>query len=118
MSLSPERLREAAYTLTTYLGSKEPGIEFDPPSPFSTRRARLQRRSSSTSLSHRAGSNSNRKEGGQPGSSGPGLRPGQLDAEGALKPLTILELGSGMGITIAKLAEIISGQNANDAPIG
>lgn len=114
-SLSPERLREAAYTLTTYLESKEPGIEFDPPSPFSTRRAHLQRR---TSLSDRVVSNFNRKESGRPSSSEPSSCPDLSDVEDAPKPLTILELGSGTGIIIAKLAEILSDRDANDVPVG
>jgi methylase of polypeptide subunit release factors len=36
-----------------------------------------------------------------------------LDADGVPKPFTILELGSGTGIIIAKLAELIN-KSAND----
>lgn len=112
--IQTHRTREAAYTLTTYLESKEPGIQFDPPSPFSARRAPLQRRPSSTSLSSQVDSNFNHK---RPSSSEPGPRP-DLDVEDAPRPLTILELGSGTGIIVAKLAEIISDQGANNVPTG
>ncbi|KAF9645985.1 hypothetical protein BDM02DRAFT_379059 [Thelephora ganbajun] len=105
------RVWEAAYTLTTYLESKEPWIEFDPPSPFSSI---WQRLSLSTSLSKRVDSNLNRVENGSPNSSEPDPCP-DLDVGDTPKPLTVLELGSGTGIIIAKLAEIID-QNANDAP--
>lgn len=112
--IQTHRTREAAYTLTTYLESKEPGIEFDPPSPFSTLRARLQRRPSSTSLSSHVDSNFNRR---RPSSSEPSSCP-DLDLDDAPRPLTVLELGSGTGIIVAKLAEIISDQGANDVPTG
>ena len=95
--------REAAYTLTAYLESKEPWVEFDPPSPFS---ARQLCRSQSTSLPEHVYSNLNRNGNGRPGPSGPGSSP-DLDAEHSPSPLTVLELGSGTGIIIAKLAEVI-----------
>jgi len=104
--------REAAYTLTTYLESKELSVEFDPPSPFSERRLHRQRLSSEPAYS-----NLNRNQGGQPNPSGPDSRP-DLDAEDCPpNSLTVLELGSGTGIIIAKLAETIS-QGANDVPTG
>ena len=100
--------REAAYTLTTYLESEEPGIEFDPPSPFSALR---QHSTSLFTLSPEPGDlNLNPKEKARPNSSEP-TPCSDLDAEGVPKPLAILELGSGTGIIIAKLAELLNGDN-------
>ena len=104
--------REAAYTLTTYLEPREPWIEFDPPSPFSARRQHRQR----LTLSEPGCANLNRDEGGHPNPSGPSSS-SDLDPEGSPTSLTILELGSGTGIIIAKLAEIIN-KGATDVPTG
>jgi len=104
--------REAAYTLTTYLESRESWIEFDPPSPFSARRQHCQR----LILSEPGYANLNRDEGGHPNPSGPSSS-SDLGVEHSPNSLTILELGSGTGIIIAKLAEIIN-QGATDVPTG
>ncbi|KAF9779000.1 putative methyltransferase-domain-containing protein [Thelephora terrestris] len=105
------RVWEASYTLTTYLESKDPRIVFDPPSPFSTQRHLL-----STLTPERWGPNLNRDENWCPNSSKSNPR-SNLDVEDVLKPLTILELGSGTGIIIAKLAEVIN-KEARDGPDG
>lgn len=105
--------REAAYTLTAYLESKEPWIEFDPPSPFSARQLHPQRRALSASLPEHVDPNFNCNGNGCPGPNSST----NLDAEDSPTPLTILELGSGTGIIIAKLAEIIN-QQARDVPAG
>lgn len=100
-----ESYREASYTLTTYLESKEPGLEFDPPSPFCSRQ---QRSKPLSTLSSKPGdSNLNRNENARPNSSEPTPCP-DLDAEDARNPLAILELGSGMGIIVAKLVQLIN----------
>lgn len=84
---------------------------FDPPSPFSTQRHLL-----STLTPEPWGPNLNRDENWCPNSSKSNPR-SNLDVEDVLKPLTILELGSGTGIIIAKLAEVIN-KEARDGPDG
>lgn len=101
-----ERPREAAYTLTTYLESEETGLEFHPPSPFGFS-AQLQRRPLSALNSNRGDLNLNHDGNWCPNSSEPGPCL-DLDVKGVPGPLTVLELGSGTGIIIAKLAEIIN----------
>ena len=96
----------------TYLESRESWIEFDPPSPFSPRRRHRQR----LTLSEPGYANLNGDEGGRPNHSGPGSS-SDLDAENPPNSLAILEIGSGTGIIVAKLAEIIN-QGATDAPTG
>ena len=67
-------------------------------------------------LSEPVCSNLNRVEGGHPNPLGPSSS-SDLDAEHLPNSLTVLELGSGTGIVVAKLAEIIS-QDVKDPPTG